>query len=105
MIINVINLIFIRFHLIIFFLDKSNHPVLLFCTTGKAKTSCSVGCLRKLHDWSLVSIFHEFEQYCDGEGGVADLLFIENFKYENNDKSSPNDTRNMLCTENSITIT
>ena len=53
--------------------------MLIFCTTGKSRTSCAVGCYRKQLGWSLVSIFHEFEQYCDGEGGVADFLFIENF--------------------------
>ena len=63
-----------------FISDASNHPVLVFCTNGKLKTSCVIGCLRKLHhQWRLSSIFHEYEMFTDPDGGLADLVFIENF--------------------------
>jgi hypothetical protein len=29
--------------------------------------------------WSLVSAIHEFEQYCETEGGLVDMQFIENY--------------------------
>jgi len=29
--------------------------------------------------WSIASILEEFEMYCESEGDVPDMLFIENF--------------------------
>lgn len=62
-----------------FALDIKNQPTLIFCTNGKVRSSCAVACLRKSLGWSLTSIFQEFEQFAEPEGGIADLLFIENF--------------------------
>lgn len=69
-----------------YILDKSNHPVLLFCTNGKARTGVVVGCLRRHMGWSMVSIMHELEQFAsDGfsnEAGLLDALFIQNYETE-----------------------
>lgn len=58
-------------------LDSSKHPLLIFCTNGKVRTGCVVGCYRRLQGWALVSIIHEFEQHSDKEGGIVDLIFLE----------------------------
>jgi tyrosine-protein phosphatase SIW14 len=60
------------------FIDPDQQPVLIFDTNGKVRCSCVVGCIRKYSGWSLSSIFQEFEQFAEPEGGVADMLFIEN---------------------------
>ena len=69
-----------------YILDKSNHPVLVFCTHGKVKTGVVVGCLRRHMGWSMVSIMHELEQFAsDGfsnEAGLLDALFIQNYETE-----------------------
>jgi len=62
-----------------FMTDPANQPTLLFCSNGKVRTGCVVGCLRKLMGWSIVSILHELEQATDGEANLADQLFIEQF--------------------------
>ena len=82
-----------------FALDLAQRPSLIFCTSGKVKTSCVVACLRKHSPsrWSTVSaiagntlfntfcllyiyfILLEFEQFSD-DGGLADLHFLDNFK-------------------------
>lgn len=59
---------------------KENQPVMVFCTSGKVKTSTVIACFRKRLDWSLSSIIAEFELYSDTEGGIFDLHFIENYK-------------------------
>jgi len=66
-----------------YILDKSNHPLLVFCTNGKVRTGVVVGCLRRHMEWSMVSIMHELEQFAsDGfsnEAGILDALFIQNY--------------------------
>jgi tyrosine-protein phosphatase SIW14 len=59
---------------------KENQPVMVFCTSGKVKTSTIIACLRKRLDWSLSSIIAEFELFSDSEGGIFDLHFIENYR-------------------------
>ena len=54
---------------------------LIFCHSGRVKTSCIVGCYRKLYcHWSLSAILEEFELCADGEGDIADFLVIEHFQ-------------------------
>ena len=60
--------------------NENNQPVLIFCTTGKVRTGCVVGCLRKRLGWSVSSIVQEFEQFTEPEGGMADLQFIDAFE-------------------------
>ena len=41
----------------------SFRPLLIHCTKGTHRTGCVVGCLRKLEEWSLTSIFDEYQRY------------------------------------------
>ena len=63
-----------------FISDSKNLPTLIFCTNGKVRTGCVVGCLRKQMGWSIISIVQELEQATDGECGIADQIFIEKFE-------------------------
>lgn len=54
-------------------------PVLIFCVTGKVKTSCVVACLRKQNLWSFSGIMEEFEMFAEPEGGLCDLAYIHRF--------------------------
>jgi hypothetical protein len=40
-----------------------------------------VACLRVATGWCLSSTIQEFENHSDPEGGLHDIQFIENFKY------------------------
>jgi tyrosine-protein phosphatase SIW14 len=60
--------------------DPANQPLLIFCTGGKVKTSCAVGCLRKRSKWSIASIMAEFEQFTEPEGTLCDMQFIDSFE-------------------------
>lgn len=64
-------------------INPQNQPCLIFCSNGKMRTSCVTACIRKAQGWSLVSIFHEYESFTIGEGGVIDLQFIETFNVDN----------------------
>lgn len=59
--------------------DPVHRPVLIFCVTGKVKTSCLVGCFRKQQSWSFASITEEFELFAEAEGGLCDLAYIHRF--------------------------
>jgi hypothetical protein len=61
-------------------LDPQNAPCLIFCNTGRLRTCVIVGCLRQIQGWSLASTMAEFDMFSCREGGVMDMLFIENFK-------------------------
>ena len=62
-----------------FLSNPINHPVMIFCTTGRSKTSVVIGCYRRLRlGWSISSVVHEYEQFMDPDGGVADIAFMEN---------------------------
>ena len=62
-----------------FMSNPLNHPVMVFCTTGRSKTSVVVGGYRRLRlGWSISSVVHEYEQFVDPDGGLADMAFIEN---------------------------
>jgi tyrosine-protein phosphatase SIW14 len=60
--------------------NPSNQPVLLFCVTGKVRTSCVVACLRKQQNWSFSAITEEFEAFAEPEGGLFDLTYIHRFQ-------------------------
>ncbi|KAL1522286.1 hypothetical protein AB1Y20_017288 [Prymnesium parvum] len=60
-------------------LDESNLPLLIHCNQGKHRTGCVVGCLRKVHHWSLVSIFEEYRRFAGVKARVHDEQFIERF--------------------------
>ncbi|CCW70598.1 unnamed protein product [Phytomonas sp. Hart1] len=43
--------------------DPQWHPVLFACPTGELQTNVLVGCIRRLQNWSLSSIFNECELF------------------------------------------
>mmetsp|Transcript_13321 Transcript_13321/g.18269 ORF Transcript_13321/g.18269 Transcript_13321/m.18269 type:complete len:157 (+) Transcript_13321:73-543(+) len=65
-----------------FVCDKSHWPLLIFCTNGKVKTAVVVACLRKRMGWSISSIVHEYERFCEPDSNLLDLQFIENFEID-----------------------
>uniref|UniRef100_A0A0C9S3W7 diphosphoinositol-polyphosphate diphosphatase n=1 Tax=Wollemia nobilis TaxID=56998 RepID=A0A0C9S3W7_9CONI len=60
-------------------LDTRNHPVLIHCEKGKRRTSCLVGCLRKVQNWCLATVFEEYQRFAGLKSEVLDLQFIEQF--------------------------
>ncbi|RKP20760.1 tyrosine phosphatase putative [Rozella allomycis CSF55] len=60
-------------------LDTENHPILVHCNKGKHRVGCVVAALRKIHGWSLTSIFDEYERFAGAKVRIADLEFIELF--------------------------
>lgn len=60
-------------------LDESNRPLLIHCKRGKHRTGCLVGCLRKLQNWRLTSIFEEYQRFAADKARVSDQLFMEVF--------------------------
>ncbi|PON55175.1 Protein-tyrosine phosphatase SIW14-like [Trema orientale] len=61
-------------------IDVRNHPVLIHCKRGKHRTGCLVGCLRKLQNWCLSSVFEEYQRFAGLKSRVTDLKFIETFE-------------------------
>ncbi|KAL1921495.1 uncharacterized protein VTP21DRAFT_11211 [Calcarisporiella thermophila] len=59
-------------------LDRRNHPVLIHCDKGKHRIGVLVGCLRKLQNWSMTSIFDEYRRF-GGSKVLPDQEFIEIF--------------------------
>ncbi|KAJ6390241.1 hypothetical protein OIU77_024459 [Salix suchowensis] len=60
-------------------LDVKNHPILIHCKRGKHRTGCLVGCLRKLQQWCLTSIFDEYQRFAAAKARVSDQRFMELF--------------------------
>ncbi|XP_022742691.1 probable tyrosine-protein phosphatase At1g05000 [Durio zibethinus] len=60
-------------------IDVRNHPVLIHCKRGKHRTGSLVGCLRKLQNWCLSSVFEEYQRFAGIKSRKADLRFIETF--------------------------
>ncbi|XP_043722722.1 tyrosine-protein phosphatase DSP3-like [Telopea speciosissima] len=60
-------------------LDVRNHPVLIHCKRGKHRTGSLVGCLRKLQNWCLSSVFEEYQRFAGVKARVSDMRFIEMF--------------------------
>ncbi|ORZ07745.1 protein-tyrosine phosphatase [Lobosporangium transversale] len=59
-------------------LDARNHPMLIHCAKGKHRIGCLIGCLRKIQNWSMTSIFDEYRRFA-GSKVLADQEFIEIF--------------------------
>ncbi|KAK3812215.1 MAG: tyrosine phosphatase family-domain-containing protein [Benniella sp.] len=59
-------------------LDSRNHPLLIHCAKGKHRIGCLIGCLRKIQNWSMTSIFDEYRRFA-GSKVLADQEFIEIF--------------------------
>ncbi|KAI9142625.1 tyrosine phosphatase putative [Paraphysoderma sedebokerense] len=62
-------------------LDESNHPMLIHCNKGKHRIGCVVGCLRKLQNWSMTSIFDEYRRFAGTKIRIADqeVVYILSF--------------------------
>ncbi|XP_044498570.1 tyrosine-protein phosphatase DSP3-like [Mangifera indica] len=60
-------------------IDVRNHPVLIHCNRGKHRTGCLVGCLRKLQNWVLSSVFEEYQLFAGVKSRTTDLRFIKTF--------------------------
>jgi tyrosine-protein phosphatase SIW14 len=58
-------------------LDRRNHPMLIHCNKGKHRTGCLIGCLRKLQQWSLTTIFDEYRRFSFPKSRSMDQEFIE----------------------------
>ncbi|KAK0563997.1 tyrosine-protein phosphatase siw14 [Tilletia horrida] len=58
-------------------LDVRNHPMLIHCNKGKHRTGCLIGCLRKLQQWSLTTIFDEYRRFSAPKSRSMDQEFIE----------------------------
>ncbi|TPX40591.1 hypothetical protein SeLEV6574_g06541 [Synchytrium endobioticum] len=62
-------------------LDVRNHPILVHCNKGRHRIGCLVGCLRKLQNWSMTSIFDEYRRFAGTKARIADQEFIEVFDW------------------------
>uniref|UniRef100_A0A7N0T8D1 diphosphoinositol-polyphosphate diphosphatase n=1 Tax=Kalanchoe fedtschenkoi TaxID=63787 RepID=A0A7N0T8D1_KALFE len=60
-------------------IDVRNHPVLIHCKRGKHRTGCVVGCLRKVQNWCLSSVFEEYQRFAGEKSRVTDMQFMEAF--------------------------
>ncbi|KAI8908224.1 protein-tyrosine phosphatase [Powellomyces hirtus] len=58
-------------------LDTRNHPILIHCNKGAYRIGCMIGCLRKLQNWSMTSIFDEYRRFAGPKIRIADQEFIE----------------------------
>ncbi|WFD43362.1 protein-tyrosine-phosphatase [Malassezia psittaci] len=61
-------------------LDQRNHPLLIHCNKGKHRTGCVIGCLRKLQQWSLTTIFDEYRRFSYPKARSMDQEFIELYR-------------------------
>ncbi|GAB2277188.1 hypothetical protein Dimus_011896 [Dionaea muscipula] len=61
-------------------IDVRNHPVLIHCKRGKHRTGCLVGCLRKLQNWCLSSVFEEYQRFAGSKFRVTDMKFMESYE-------------------------
>ncbi|GAB4835386.1 Tyrosine-protein phosphatase dsp3 [Ancistrocladus abbreviatus] len=60
-------------------IDVRNHPVLIHCNRGKHRTGCLVGCLRKLQNWCLSSVFEEYQRFAGSKARVTDMAFMKSY--------------------------
>ncbi len=63
-------------------MDKRNHPILIHCHKGKHRVGCLIGCLRKLQNWSMTSIFDEYRRFTGSKIRIADQEFMEVFSQQ-----------------------
>ncbi|KAG2373408.1 hypothetical protein C9374_012147 [Naegleria lovaniensis] len=60
-------------------MNKKYHPIMVVCSSGIHLTGTLIGCMRKLQDWSLTSIFTEYECFAGNNARHIDQQFIEMF--------------------------
>lgn len=59
--------------------DERNHPIYVHCDNGTHRTGTVIGCLRKLQNWSLSSIFDEYRCFAGTKAKQIDERYIELF--------------------------
>ncbi|KAL9234873.1 hypothetical protein vseg_009691 [Gypsophila vaccaria] len=60
-------------------MDVRSYPVLIHCKRGKHRTGCVVGCLRKLQNWCISSVFEEYQRFAGTKARISDMNFMEGF--------------------------
>lgn len=61
-------------------IDPRNHPLYIHCRDGGHNTGLVVMCLRRLQNWSLPSIYHEFTRYTKiNDISYEEKQFVESF--------------------------
>ncbi|XP_074292355.1 inositol diphosphatase DSP5-like [Silene latifolia] len=58
-------------------MDVRSYPVLVHCKRGKHRTGCVIGCLRKLQNWRLSSVFEEYQRFAGTKARETDKKFME----------------------------
>ncbi|ETO11197.1 hypothetical protein RFI_26183 [Reticulomyxa filosa] len=66
---------------LLFILNKLHLPVLILNNHGKFEISTLIGCLRRLQNWNLTSIFKEYHIFVGGHRRV-NLQLIETFDHD-----------------------
>lgn len=61
-------------------IEPQNHPVFLHCRDGGHNTGIVIMCLRRLQNWSLPAIYHEFVRYTKSNSiSYEEKQFVESF--------------------------
>ncbi|XP_057250485.1 tyrosine-protein phosphatase DSP3 isoform X1 [Beta vulgaris subsp. vulgaris] len=60
-------------------IDVRNYPILIHCKRGKHRTGCVVGCLRKLQNWCMNSVFEEYQRFAGAKARSNDMRFMEGY--------------------------
>jgi tyrosine-protein phosphatase OCA1 len=60
-------------------MSPSNYPLHIMCHLGRHRTGTVVGCLRKVQQWNLTSIFEEYRRYAGTKVRLQNEQFIELF--------------------------
>ncbi|KAK9735817.1 hypothetical protein RND81_04G230300 [Saponaria officinalis] len=60
-------------------IDVRSYPVLIHCKRGKHRTGCVVGCLRKLQNWCMSSVFEEYQRFAGAKARITDMKFMESY--------------------------
>ena len=59
--------------------DMRNHPIYVHCNKGTHRTGAVIGCLRKLQNWCITSIFEEYRCFAGAKSRQIDEQYIELF--------------------------
>lgn len=62
--------------------DKSNYPVLVISKSGRNLSGVVIACMRKLQNWSLISILEEYRRFAGSRLQQQHEQFIELFDTE-----------------------
>lgn len=60
--------------------DTRNHPIYVHCIKGTHRTGAVIGCLRRLQNWCLTSIFEEYRCFAGAKARQIDEQYIELFE-------------------------